>query len=121
MWASGAVQEHRISAGHGHVECAHVRLPIDKGDMATVNSAVHGSACRVGGGLSYSVVAIAELKLYNIANCCDNRVWNECILWSSDDDGDYLVGATEWLGSDDWEFISVPKTRWLWEGTRSSS
>jgi hypothetical protein len=95
MRARGAVQEHGLRGGDGHVERADVCLAILEGDVARVDAAVHGLAGSVGGGLSDGVVTVAELELDNIADCCDDRVGDEGELGSADDDWDDLVLTLE--------------------------
>lgn len=141
MRTSRAVQKHRISARHGHVESAYIRLPIDKRYVPAMDTAFHRRACGIGSGLGDSMVAIAKLKLHNVADGSDNGIWDECVLWSADYDGDYLVGAADWL---DWQYVVSPWSRyrielvnvctsnirpfvpaldsgWLWKGKRSGS
>lgn len=88
-----AVQEHRVSACHRHVEGADLGLPVLEGDVAAVHAGVHGRACLVYGRLRDGVVAVAELELHNVAYCGDDGVWHESVLGPANDDGDDLAGT----------------------------
>jgi hypothetical protein len=44
------------------------------------------------------VIAVGELELDDIANCCSDGVGDESILWTTNDYRDDLVGATKWVG-----------------------
>jgi hypothetical protein len=90
-----AVQEHRLCARNWHVERSHFRLAIFKWDVSTVHASAHGCACRIGSRLGYSVVAIAELELNDIANSGNDGVGDESVLWATDYDWDDLVLATD--------------------------
>jgi hypothetical protein len=95
MRARGAVQEHGLRGGDGHIECADVGLAVLERNVTRVDTAVHGLAGSVGSGLSYGVVAVAELELHDVADCCDDGVWNEGVLGSADDDWNDLVLTLE--------------------------
>jgi hypothetical protein len=96
MRASGAVQEHGLRAGDRHVECADVGLAILEWNVARVDAAVHGLAGSVGSGLSDGVVAVAELELDDVADCCDDGVGDEGVLGPADDDWNDLILTLEW-------------------------
>lgn len=88
-----AVEKHRLGARNGHIECADFGLPVLKGNVPAVHASFHGRACRVGGRLGDGVVPVAELKLYDVADCGDDGVGDECVLGTANDDRDDLVGA----------------------------
>jgi hypothetical protein len=44
------------------------------------------------------VVTVGELELDNVADRCGDGVGDESVLWTADDYGDDLAGATEWVG-----------------------
>jgi hypothetical protein len=91
--ASCTVQEHRVSAGDGHVECSDICLAILKGDVSAVHTGVHGRARLVRCRLGHSVVSVAELELDNITDCGHNGVGYEGVLWSANDYRDDLALA----------------------------
>jgi hypothetical protein len=95
MRACGTVQEHRLRAGDGHVECAHVGLAVLEWDVAGMDAAVHGRAGSVRSGLSDGVVAVAELELHNVTDSRDDRVGDERVLRAADDDWDDLILTLE--------------------------
>jgi hypothetical protein len=91
MRACGTVQEHRLRAGDGHVECTDVGLAVLEWDVAGMNAAVHGGAGSVWSGLSDRVVAVAELELHDVTDCRNDGVGDEGVLRAADDDWDDLV------------------------------
>jgi hypothetical protein len=94
MRACSAVKEHGLRAGDWHVERAHIGLSIFKGNVAAVDTSVHGFTCCVGGGLRDGVVAVAELELHNVAHGGHNGVGHKRVLRATDDYRDDLVLAT---------------------------
>ena len=44
------------------------------------------------------MVAVGELELDNVADCCGDGVGDESILGTADDYGDDLAGAAKWVG-----------------------
>jgi hypothetical protein len=111
MRPSSTVQKHGVGASDGHVEGSDICLAVFKGDVAAVDTAVHGSACRVGGRLRDSVVAVGELELDNVADCGGDGVGDESVLGAADNDWDDLAGATEWVGL---FLVSDVKMEWGW-------
>jgi hypothetical protein len=109
MRPGSTVQKHGIGASDGHVEGSDICLAVLKGDVAAVDTAVHGSACRVGGRLRDGVVAVGELELDNVADCGGDGVGDESILGAADDYGYDLAGATEWVGL---FLVSEVKMKW---------
>lgn len=95
MRTGSAVKEDRICVGYGQIECPDCCLSILKGDMPAMDRCRNGGLQRLARGvwraLSYGVVAITELKLYNIANSRCHRVGHECVLRSADYHGDYSL------------------------------
>jgi len=98
MGSGSTVQEHGVRARNGHVESSDICLAVLEGDVTAVDTAFHGSACCVGGRLRDSVVAVGELELDNVADCCGDGVGDEGVLGSTDDYGDNLAGAAKWVG-----------------------
>jgi hypothetical protein len=90
MGPSSTVEEHRIRTCHHHCECADIDLAILVWYMAAVNccrvGCLQGFASTIFGTLSYSMVAGTKLKLNDVANCGSNRVGNECVLGTTDND-----------------------------------
>lgn len=99
MGSGSTVQEHGVRARNGHVESSDICLAVLEGDVTAVNTAFHRSACCVGGRLRDGVVAVGELELDNVADCCGDGVGDESILGTADDYGDDLAGAAKWVGS----------------------
>lgn len=93
MWARRTVQKHGISARDRHVERPDFCLAVLEWDVPAVDAGFHRRACLIGGRLGYSVVAVAELELHDVADGGNNRIGDEGVLWAADDDGDNLVGA----------------------------
>lgn len=98
MRSSSTVQEHGVSTSDGHVEGSDICLAVFEGDVTAVDTPIHGSACCIGGRLRDGVVAVGELELDNVADCCGNGVGDESILGTADDYGDDLAGAAKWVG-----------------------
>lgn len=91
MRARRAVQKHGLRVGNHHVERADFGLVVLERNVAAVHAAGHGHACLVRGGLRDGVVAVAELELDHVANRGSERVGDEGVLGSADDDGNHLV------------------------------
>jgi hypothetical protein len=93
MRAGSTIQEHGLRARDWHVERADIRLAVLERDVTTVHTTFHRCACFVSSRLSYRVVAVRKLIHYDVAYGSDDRVWDEGVLGTADDDGDYLVLA----------------------------
>lgn len=96
--ASCAVQEHRVSAGDGHVERSDLCLAILEGDVSAVHTGVHGRARLVRCRLGDSVVSVAELELDNVTDCGHDGVRYKGILGSANDYRDDLALAAMQVG-----------------------
>jgi hypothetical protein len=93
MRTGGAEDEHGVGARHGHVESANIRLAVFEWDVATVHAAFERRARCFCSALCCGMVAVAELKLDNIADCCDYRIGCKGILWAADHNRDDLVSS----------------------------
>lgn len=96
--AGRAVQEHRVSAGNGHVERSDICLAVLERDVSAVHAGVHGRACLVRCRLGHGVVSVAKLELNNVTNCGHDGVGHEGILGSTNDYRDDLTLAAMQVG-----------------------
>lgn len=93
MGTRGAVHEHGIGAGDGHLEGTDRGLAVLVGDVPAVNPSLQRHAGVVGAALRSGVVARAELELHDVAHGCRQHVGHEHILLSADHHGDGASGG----------------------------
>lgn len=104
MWSSCTVQEHGFSRGDWHVEGSDLGLTVLERDVAAVDTGIHGRACCVGSALGHGMITVAELELHDVANCCNDGVRDEGVLWSTNNYRNDLVGAAVRF---DWSLVSL--------------
>jgi len=91
MRSRSTEDEHRLGVHHWHVESPDLSLAVFERNVPTVHTTLHRRAGRFQSALRGGVIAVAELKLDDIAHGSDHRIRIESVLWSADYNWNELV------------------------------